>query len=191
MPTKRQVKLAETIMAAARRSLLEYGVTAEKAADDAAVAVGSVGSARAVLELGTPEQIEAVTKAEVSLDKTAKALKAALTPEQKRERKRVAYVSTWSPERRTSLQEQAELWAQFGPALKVIGGFPNPASMVDVVKANNGRYMIVNQLIDPVTNWLKEFNDEWTKYRRSKENSADAGNGGEVVGTQHTEPTTE
>lgn len=191
MPTKRQVKLAETIMAAARRSLSEYGVNTEKAADDAAVARGSVGSARVILELGTPEQIEAAIKGEISLDRTARALKALLTPEQVRERKHRAYVSTWSPERRTSLQEQAELWAQFAPALKVLGGLPNPASMVDVVKANNGRFMIVNQLIDPVTNWMKEFNDEWAKYRRSRENSADAGNGGEVVGTQHPEPTTE
>lgn len=188
MTSQKQISRARAVMNAARSSLKE-GVPAQKAADDADVSRSSVTAARLILEFGSEDDIASVEFGKVGFRTLALKIHDTLTEEMRASLKRRA--GLWTMDRREKLSGEAELWARFSPALRHLTELPKPADIVSVVKSNVMREAVVDQHISAALSWLTEFSNGWTKYKQNRNSSVDTRTGGDVAGTQHTEPATE
>jgi hypothetical protein len=178
---------AVAAIAAAKRSI-EEKINIATLVKETGISKTTLSLARIIAEFGTPENIEDANSAKIGIRILGTKISKALSPEIKKQLHGRQGFDPMSDEHLKKLQTDAELWSKLKPALNSLVGFPRPQDVVESIRGNHMREMVVNQQLTPALNWLRELEHEWAKYQQAKsgENLTDAGAGDTTIRTQHT-----
>lgn len=179
-----RVKQTNLALDAARQVIADPTLTTTEVSEKTNVTRHSILSARVLLEYGTQAELDAVVAGKLGLSVVYDTIKERLSPEVREAiKKRHGRNSIKAREKYSG---EASIWANLGPALRALSEMPNVQDVLPML-AHTGRVRTVNKHLEAASQWMEEFNRAWNgQQTRSavSENSANAGNGNAVSGTQ-------
>jgi hypothetical protein len=141
------------------RLVLNEGKSISEAVAAADTKSSSVSEALTILIHGTPEEALAVQRGEVSLGKTADAVRDRV-PQSERDAKRRP--PTRSVAMVGAIEFDASIWGGLRDALDAIIGLPSPKDTAVIVRKNNMRLEHINRKLLVALEWIQEFSNEIT-----------------------------
>jgi hypothetical protein len=151
----------------------------------------SVTDAIVILTYGTTEEKLLAWEGNIPIRKISGPIRRRMSPEE---------VKAFGFKRRTEMRRdyapipgEIEVYHKLGPALVAMTELPDAAQTVKLLKRNPMRTKVIDARLEIAFKWLTEFTNEWRRAKnvQPKVNTTDTGGSDPVVGTQHTEPTTE
>lgn len=166
---RRHLSESQRAMVAARIATLDVGqrtsnmpigtFTQPGAAKALNVGRRSVVRATKIIDYGTPEQIAAVVRGEVSVT----AMEQQVQPSPEAMAKKAARPIDRNPagsssRRADTLRRNGQIWGQLRDAINNLTSLPMPSDVVAIARGND-RSKILDTKLTSALNWLKDFND--------------------------------
>lgn len=171
----------------------EPPMTRKQAADLMHVSESAVKDARKVLAEGTQEEIEAVRRGKAFVSTLADEMRAAVSPEKRKNRREASLSNRGkNPERIQNQQIRSQIWSGLRDAVVSLSGMPLAADVVAIVRQND-KSGLVDARLSQALQWLERFAREWngrkthTAQEQDRDGHSDAGTGDATAGSQSTE----
>lgn len=139
----------------------EQQIRVSDAAELLNVGTTSVQNAKTVMRDGTPEELAAIQRGDLGVNRLADQIRAK-SPAKERAKKRAEPMSQSgkNPERIQRQQLNAEIWGRIKDALIHLTSLPLPDDAAAIARTND-RAGFVDARLSKATEWLKEFSDAW------------------------------
>lgn len=178
MVSKRDKISQQRAIAAAKLIVAgETSKTIKELAEEHEVGTKSISDARILLHFGTEHEIDIVNQGHIGLNTVVNGIRERVpAAELVAYQKKLIQVSE---KRRANEKAASELWSKLSLMFKGITDMPTPKDVVKHIASNHRRATLINEQLETVANWIKEFQYEWQFYQLGKhqENSSDSGGG--------------
>ena len=144
---------------AAARIVLSQNKAVREASEMTGATKSSVDSALVILTFGNPEEVSAVENGNISLEKTADAVRARTPKEDRRAKRRPP---TRSALMKYGIEFDALIWGHLREALDAITKLPSPKDTAVIVRKNAMRLDHINRKLLAALEWIQEFSNEVT-----------------------------